>query len=59
MFERILEDVKSDAAIWQPELLAETLSEYMLTLASTGDSDALEWVKEHIMESSEEDSQES
>ena len=52
-----MDDIKSDVTKWQPELL-ETLSDYMLTLASTGDCEAIEWVIEHIMESSEEDSEE-
>ena len=55
------DDIKSDATKWQteqPELLLETLSDYMLTLASTGDYEAIEWVKEHIMESSEEEDSE-
>jgi hypothetical protein len=54
------DDIKSDATKWQPEQpeLLETLSDYMLTLASTGDSEAIEWVIKHIMESSEEDSEE-
>jgi|DEB19_MinimDraft_3_1074340.scaffolds.fasta_scaffold00299_11 hypothetical protein len=57
MFEQI-ESMKSDAAKWQPELTETSLSDYMLTLASAGDLEAIEWVIEHIMESSEEDSEE-
>lgn len=36
--------------------MTDHLTEFMLTLASQGDQDAIEWVNEHVLESDSDDS---
>jgi hypothetical protein len=36
--------------------MEQNLTEFMLTLASQGDEDAIEWVIEHVLESDSDDS---